>query len=737
MHDTHLWITGADRAARAAAAAAYAPDAVADCDRRLRGPYTGTGSLLRALVPETHALDPGLVARHAIEILAVAPELDPLIGPAPGTLTSLAPPQERTRWYSRYRTRRLAHGVIDFLRQAARHPLTLALDAADDADPTDLEFISIALRRLDPGRVRLIVGTRASMQALSEPLAAYSKHQIAADVTDEATADQAPDDLAAAFVASDGTSDRPRQRDAYLAADPRLRERLHDQRAAELEARNEWSLKLGAIPYHKDRGSGPAAQVKEAYAAAIDYCGGMAFYDAALELTGRMAKLIDPDNEPKEFYLVQTQMCQWLAMLERPAETEPVHYDLLARGEEPTRHMNICYSQAMLYTRLYQADHKDHRKALAYVNTAIALASQLPDPEDRAFHTVFMKNGKALVEMHLGNLHESLRLVAEGIDRLDRELPPGKHELHRSVLHHNRANVYAALGRMEQALADFDHVIEVDPNYPEYHFDRGSLLHKLGRHAEAMADYETAMRLDGPFPELYYNRGDLRSAMGDVAGAIADFRYVLDLEPGYVDATVSLASLLLDEGRPAEAAEQARAGLELGPDEARLHCTLGLTLLELTDYPAASAAFDRALELDPDLSEALVNRAVAAYERGSFDNAVTDLTVALESKPGDPDLLYNRGRVHEAAGRPYSAAADYTCALGHPDADRPELLDRRVRCHLALGRLAEAQADIDSYLALGESPHADELHDLLRAAAGPGRIAADRDGRHDNWTASG
>lgn len=119
MPDTHLWITSAGKAAAAQAAAACEPAAAVDCHRRLRGPYTGAGSLMRALVPAVHAERPDLVARHAIEILAVAPELEPLVYPAPETLTSIAPTAERTRWYSRYRTRRMAHGLVDFLKDWA------------------------------------------------------------------------------------------------------------------------------------------------------------------------------------------------------------------------------------------------------------------------------------------------------------------------------------------------------------------------------------------------------------------------------------------------------------------------------------------------------------------------------------------------------------------------------------------------------------------------------------------
>jgi hypothetical protein len=38
-----------------------------------------------------------------------------------------------------------------------------------------------------------------------------------------------------------------------------------------------------------------------------------------------------------------------------------------------------------------------------------------------------------------------------------------------TVLRYNRAQVYAGVGRLEEAVADYLAVIEQDPNYPEYH----------------------------------------------------------------------------------------------------------------------------------------------------------------------------------------------------------------------------------------------------------------------------
>ena len=86
-----------------------------NCHRNLRGPYTGTGELLRQLVPEVYQKYPDVVNAHGTEILSVAPELKSLAVATAETLTSLATAKERTIYYSHMRTLHLAHGIVDFL----------------------------------------------------------------------------------------------------------------------------------------------------------------------------------------------------------------------------------------------------------------------------------------------------------------------------------------------------------------------------------------------------------------------------------------------------------------------------------------------------------------------------------------------------------------------------------------------------------------------------------------------
>ncbi|OAR26364.1 hypothetical protein A8W25_13155 [Streptomyces sp. ERV7] len=665
----HLWITGPTRAAREAAAAALPfPDPVSvDCHRGLRGPYTGAGELMRSLVPRTHERGP-LPGGTRLSILAAAPDLSALLGAAEATLTSAAPPGERTRWYGHERTRRIANGLVDHLA-AHPGPHTLVLHDVHEADATDAEFLAIALRRLDPARVRIVVCSDDDTPlapATAAELRRRAEHRTAPAVPDTSTAE---------FVGADGVGEPD---ETYRQSDPAARAKLHDSRADELEASPVWSWRLGAIPYHRARGSSPEAG-HAAYESAVDHCLGMGYYTAALELNTQLDELLGPEVPWPARYRQLRRRGLCLALMDRPAEAEAAYYDVLSRTTDPKVHTTVSYALSVLFTRLYDAPRKDHVRALAHINTAIAFIDTLPDAEDRAFHTAFMHNGKALVTMHLGDLPEALRLVDTALAAVEDGLPPARHQLHRSVLHHNRAQLLARLGRGDEALDEYDAIVTQDPHHPEYRFDRAVLHHQQGRFEAASADYAEVERISPPFAELHYNRGDLYSAAGG-GDAAAEFARALELEPARADARIALAELWLDDDRAEDAAELAREGLALAPDDPLLHCVHGTALLALGTPDAALDSLDRALGLDPSTAGAHANRASAHLALGHHEEALHDLTRALALSPEDPDLLHNRGYVHESAGQWAKALDDYTRALELPGADREVLEERRAEC---------------------------------------------------------
>lgn len=682
----HLWIVGPTAAARRAAVPVTAT-VVLDAHRRHRGPFTAAGDLVRAVVPAARERRSEIVGRHDIGILSVAPELRTLVPSNHETLTSLAPGEERTRFYPRARTNRIAHDLTELLIElaSAGEPLLdIVVDRADEADATDVELLAILLRRLDPALVRILVGSATTdlPAELAQPLAEYAVKVVApaAPAVTDAASDTLVDQRrsAAAYVESDCTSEEPGLIVGYDALPPAERALLHDARAAALAERGELSWHLGAIPFHLEHGTHPD-RARSALLAALEHCVRMGFYEAVLEAGERCRAFVDWDRDPEEAWRVTAKVTTALVVLERPAEAEALYDEACERTALPAVHMQAAYGRAMLLTRFYVDAARDHRRAKAWVNTAVAIASQMADAERRAFNTTFNENGLALIEMHLGDLDEALRLVTDGLQRLDRELGPEIQTLHRSVLRYNRAQLLARLRRVDEAIAEYTRCIEADPHHSEYWFERAGLYRRVGRVEAALRDYDAAIRESAPYAEPHYNRADLRLELGDDAGALADFSYALELDPDLVGAYVNRASILLADGDHDGAARDVAAGLERDPLSAHLHCLAGLLAMEAGDAVAARCAFDAALAIDATLVEALANRAVLLFDAGDIEGAIADFGRALELRD-DPVVRSNRALAYEHADRWIEAADDYerAASASTDDNERAPLLASAV-----------------------------------------------------------
>jgi tetratricopeptide (TPR) repeat protein len=464
-----------------------------DAHRGLRGPYTAAGSVVRALlVPDALARFAELVGAHDIEVLTVAPELRGAVPCARETLTSLAPPEERTRYYPPARTARVAHGLVELVRDLLlgmeAGPCTLVIDNPTEADPTDLEWIAILLRRIDPALVQIVICTREDPAEgeLADALCEYAVRRTAIDGADgpacgasgmpDGSTDAVAAGLAARYVGADCTDDDPPLRDAYDALAPAARAVLHDARADELEARDEESLRLGAIPFHRERGSDPAGAGARSVLHALQHCMFMGFYDAVIDLAGRAGRLLTWESQPEQCWLTTAKAATALSALGRGDEAEALYDEACAQCTLPEVHLQAAYGRAMLLTRFLDDDCRDHTRAKAQINTAIALSAAFSDAQRRAFNVTFNENGLALIEMHLGDGQKALELVSADLERLDAEIDGEDQAQHRSVLRYNRAQLLARYGRPEDALAEYTLTIASDPHHSEYHFERAGSI---------------------------------------------------------------------------------------------------------------------------------------------------------------------------------------------------------------------------------------------------------------------
>jgi tetratricopeptide (TPR) repeat protein len=259
----------------------------------------------------------------------------------------------------------------------------------------------------------------------------------------------------------------------------------------------------------------------------------------------------------------------------------------------------------------------------------------------------------------------------------------------------------------EQALAEVERALELEPNNFFACLGKFNFLHEMRRTAEARAWGEAMLRrfptqrafADG-LGALYYGQGDNKAAE-------QAFRLSIELQPDSGLAYANLNAALLRQGREDEAFQVLQRGLQVRPN-ASLYANLGLALFQRGDYIGAAQAYERAVTPpagNPNkyLNWANLGDALSwipgreAEARDAYRKARQILAPKLARMPSDATLLSRMGlyaaRSADANEAMTLTAKALAAAPAGPDihfraALTYELLHRR---ELALQALAQAK----------------------------------------------
>ena len=284
--------------------------ATVDGHRRLRGPYTAAGALVRSIADDLLARCPELGVTHSIEIATCAPELADRVPPRWTTLEWTVAVGERTRFYSRLHTLNIANGLAqllrDYLTALGGAPRTLVVENIHEADATDQELVAVLLRRNDLPQLTLVVGTGTTpipdppgpvAVSLERCLGAHATLIDAPSPPEAYAGETAVEERARSYVEGDGTSDELYLIAAYETLPAAERAALHDERHAALVAAGQPSLGRGAIPYHAEHGSDPSGVGAAAIREAVYECRSIGLYQGATDLGLRGRALVDRSTQ--------------------------------------------------------------------------------------------------------------------------------------------------------------------------------------------------------------------------------------------------------------------------------------------------------------------------------------------------------------------------------------------------------------------------------------------------------
>ncbi|HEU4794515.1 MAG TPA: tetratricopeptide repeat protein [Pyrinomonadaceae bacterium] len=124
-----------------------------------------------------------------------------------------------------------------------------------------------------------------------------------------------------------------------------------------------------------------------------------------------------------------------------------------------------------------------------------------------------------------------------------------------------------------EAVEAFQAAIKLDPDLAEAHFRLGLSYEALGKSEEAEAEYKKA---------------------------VESFKKYLDEHEGDSEAHYDLGQTYAGLGQYSEAIRQYRIAAKLKEDDPDIYYDLGMAHTKLAQYDAAAAAFSKSLEIDPN-----------------------------------------------------------------------------------------------------------------------------------------
>jgi len=128
---------------------------------------------------------------------------------------------------------------------------------------------------------------------------------------------------------------------------------------------------------------------------------------------------------------------------------------------------------------------------------------------------------------------------------------------------------------------------------------RGQVLAKSGRSEEALAEFERALALDPYNVEALYGRGLIYQGEKKHQQAIEDFSAANGLKPQQIEPLLARANSYLALDKAKEAASDLDEAVQADPNNAPAWSARGVTYERLGDKAKASASYGRALALRP------------------------------------------------------------------------------------------------------------------------------------------
>ncbi|KAF3013580.1 TOM (translocase of outer membrane) complex component [Neopestalotiopsis sp. 37M] len=190
------------------------------------------------------------------------------------------------------------------------------------------------------------------------------------------------------------------------------------------------------------------------------------------------------------------------------------------------------------------------------------------------------------------------------------------------ALAYNMRGTFRCLkGNQEQALADMDQSIEIDPSLTQSYVKRASMRLERGERAEAADDLEKAIQQNDQDPDIYYHRAQLHFIHGEFQEAAKDYQKSIDLDTTFIFSHIQLGVTQYKMGSIASSMATFRRCVKNFDKVPDVYNYYGELLLDQGKFEEAIQKFDTAMEMEKQTKPMamnvlpLINKALALFQQ--------------------------------------------------------------------------------------------------------------------------
>jgi putative PEP-CTERM system TPR-repeat lipoprotein len=199
-----------------------------------------------------------------------------------------------------------------------------------------------------------------------------------------------------------------------------------------------------------------------------------------------------------------------------------------------------------------------------------------------------------------------------------------------------RATELIYAGKDDQAQADVDAVLNLQPRFIDAIYLTGILEARRGQDRDAAVAFEQLDPVLGRFPQALYYKALVAAKLGQIETAVSYARRYNALVPGDPDGVRLVARADMAAGTPDHAVPILEASIAAGSKDTQMFDLLGSAQGNLGNPVAAIDAFQRALALAPDDPVIRTHLGLAQIQSGAVPQAFGTLTMAADNPLAPP-----------------------------------------------------------------------------------------------------